>query len=133
MKYTLLIILVSVATLIKAQPPVYIAEAAIEVNDEVYDFGEVSQTEKGEFIFCDFEVTNIGSEPLIISKCKGSCGCTTPECNKTPIGPKSTSNIKVRYDSNRLGTFSKKVTIFSNAANESEKTVTIKGTVIAKS
>ena len=131
MKYTLLFILFSAAILTNAQPSVYVNQAAIELDAEVYDFGEVRQTEKGEFIFCEFQVTNMGTEPLIISKCKGSCGCTTPECSKTPIKYNSSSIIKVRYDSNRLGSFSKKVTIFSNSVNEPEKRVTIKGTVIA--
>ncbi len=133
MKYTLLLILVSVATLINAQPAVYVSEAAIETQTTVYDFGEVTQTEKGEYIYCDFEVTNIGAAPLIISKCKGSCGCTTPECDKTPISTSKTANIQVRYDSNRVGPFTKTVTIYSNAVNEPEKIVTIKGTVVAKS
>jgi len=125
--------LLSVAILVNAQPPVYVNQAAIELDADVYDFGEVTQTEKGSFIFCEFQVTNMGTAPLIISKCKGSCGCTTPECSKTPITPKSSTTIKVRYDSNRVGTFSKNVTIFSNAVNEPEKIVTIKGMIVEKS
>lgn len=107
MKYTLLFVLLSVAILVNAQPPVYINQAAIELDADVYDFGEVTQTKKGSFIFCEFQVTNMGTAPLIISKCKGSCGCTTPECSKTPITYKSSTTIKVRYDSSRVGTFPK--------------------------
>ena len=130
MKYTLLFMLLSVTILVNFQPPLYVNQAAIELDADVYDFGEVAQTEKGSFIFCEFEVTNRGTAPLIISKCKGICGCTTPICSKTPISPKSSTTIKVRYDSNRVGSFSKNVTIFSNSVHEPEKIVTIKGMIV---
>lgn len=131
MKNALIIIISLVALVSQAQQPFYVSSAAIDTDILVYDFGEIQQSEKGEFSFCDFEVTNIGTEPLIISKCKGSCGCTTPECDKTPIPSGESTSIKVRYDTNRLGQFSKTVTIYSNASNEPEKTLRIKGTVIA--
>ncbi|HCY46008.1 MAG TPA: hypothetical protein DHU89_04940 [Flavobacteriales bacterium] len=42
----------------------------------------------------------------------------------------SSTIIKVSYDSNRVGTFSKNMPIFSNAVNEPEKLVTIKGMIV---
>ena len=34
-----------------------------------------------------FTFTNTGDNPLILDKCKGSCGCTVPQCPKEPIAP----------------------------------------------
>jgi hypothetical protein len=76
-------------------------------------------------------VTNTGDQPLIISECKRSCGCTTPKCDTAPIPPGKTSVIQVHYDTNRVGPINKSVTITSNATNAPSKVVNIKGTVEA--
>ena len=60
---------------------------------------------------CEFVFTNIGKEPLIISKAKGSCGCTVPEWPKEPIMSGETGVIKVNYDEKRIGSFNKSITI----------------------
>jgi len=103
---------------------------AIELDKDVHDYGEVENGGDGT---CEFTVTNIGTEPLIISRCKGSCGCTVPQCDKAPVAPGATSAIKVKYDTKRTGPINKSVTITSNAVNEPTKTVRIKGTVLAAS
>lgn len=103
---------------------------AIELDKDVHDYGEVENGGDGT---CVFTVTNIGTEPLIISRCKGSCGCTVPQCDKAPVAPGATSAIKVKYDTKRTGPINKSVTITSNAVNEPTKTVRIKGSVLAAS
>ncbi|MCB0756766.1 MAG: DUF1573 domain-containing protein, partial [Flavobacteriales bacterium] len=70
-------------------------------------------------------------EPLIISKAKGSCGCTVPEWPKEPIAPGAKSAIKVKYDTKRVGPISKSVTITSNSVDNSTFLLKIKGTVKA--
>ena len=60
----------------------------ITLDKEVHDYGTMQQNADGN---CVFTVTNDGSEPLIISRCKGSCGCTVPQCDKDPIMPGATS------------------------------------------
>ncbi|MFZ6051779.1 DUF1573 domain-containing protein [Halocola ammonii] len=99
---------------------------AISVDKDVHDYGTINKGADGT---CEFTVTNTGTEPLIISKCKGSCGCTVPQCEKTPIPPGGTSTVKVKYDTNRIGPINKSVTITSNAENEPTKIVRIKGKV----
>ena len=79
---------------------------------------------------CEFKFTNTGKEPLIISKCKGSCGCTVPECPKEPILPGESAVIKVNYDEKRVGSFNKSITITSNAKNTT-KILKVKGKIIA--
>lgn len=80
----------------------------------------------------EFKFKNTGTEPVIISDAKGSCGCTVPTFPKnTPIKPGESEVIKVTYDTKRWGRFTKTVTIFSNA-KEPVKTITIKGYVRPK-
>ena len=45
---------------------------SIEFSNTVWDFGEINQGESVEHVFT---FINNGTEPLIISKAKGSCGC----------------------------------------------------------
>ncbi|MCB0764967.1 MAG: DUF1573 domain-containing protein, partial [Flavobacteriales bacterium] len=77
-------------------------------------------------------VTNTGDQPLIITNCQGSCGCTVPKCDTAPILPGASSAISVHYDTNRTGPFAKSVTINSNATNTPSLMVNIKGTVEAE-
>jgi len=100
---------------------------AIAVDKDTHDYGTIPFGGNGE---CEFKVTNTGTEPLIISQCKGSCGCTVPSWEHDPIAPGATSIIKVKYDTKRPGPINKSVTITSNATNEPTKVVRIKGTVM---
>jgi hypothetical protein len=97
---------------------------------EVIDYGTISQNADGkrEFVF-----TNNGNAPLVITNAQGSCGCTVPSTPKEPILPGSKGSIGVKYDTSRVGTFTKTVTISSNAAGQPTKVLTIKGNVVAAS
>ncbi len=103
------------------------AQAEIEFEKTVHDFGKLKQ--HGDAT-TEFKFTNTGTEPLIISNAKGSCGCTVPEWPREPIQPGETSAIKVKYDSKRLGPINKSVTITSNGS-EQPKVLRIKGNIAA--
>ena len=103
--------------------------ALISIDKEVHDYGTIEQGADGTSVFV---ITNNGTAPLIISLCKGSCGCTVPQCPKEPIPPGGTAEIKVKYDTKRVGPINKSVTITSNADNEPRKVIRISGTVKAK-
>lgn len=82
-----------------------------------------------------FSFTNTGTEPLVIKHAKGSCGCTVPEYAKAPIMPGETSEIKVRYATNRVGPFTKTITLTTNEGDDvagKKRVLTIKGKVNAK-
>lgn len=102
--------------------------AEINFEKETHDYGTIEQGANGVY---EFKFTNTGKEPLVISNCKGSCGCTVPNWPKEPIKPGATSAIKVSYDTKRVGKFNKTVTISSNAKT-STKTISIMGIVNAK-
>lgn len=99
----------------------------IKVDKEVHEFGQIK---KGADATCFFKVTNEGDEPLIISKCKASCGCTVPDCDQNPIAPGASTDVKVKYDSQKIGPINKTVTITSNTRDSSSVIVRIKGEVI---
>ena len=94
----------------------------------VHDYGTIIQGSDGN---CAFKFTNKGEGPLILNNVKTSCGCTVPEWPSAPIPPGKTGIIKVKYDTTRLGAFSKTITVSSNAKN-SLVTITIKGNIINK-
>jgi Protein of unknown function (DUF1573) len=92
------------------------------------DYGKVVQGSDGNRIF---KFTNIGDAPLIINEVTSSCGCTVPEKPLRPIMPGEKGEIKVHYDTKRLGAFQKNIRIVSNA-KPSIVEVHIKGLVVKK-
>ena len=101
--------------------------AKIEFKETTIDYGTI---EKGADGVRTFVFTNTGNAPLVISKVNSSCGCTVPKKPDGPIMPGEEGEIEVKYDTNRVGPFSKSVTITSNAF-ESTKVLNIKGRVLA--
>jgi len=95
-------------------------------KEEVIDYGKIKKNADGNRVF---KFTNTGTSPLIISNAKGSCGCTVPTYDKEPIMPGESGEIRVKYATNRIGRFSKTVTITSNAS-ETKKVLRIKGEVL---
>ena len=102
-----------------------VSGASIEFDSEVHNFGKIPYKGDGDH---DFVFTNTGSEPLIISNAKGSCGCTVPVWPKEPVMPGEKASINVKYDTKRVGAFTKTVTITSNAVKPTQ-VLTIKGVV----
>ncbi len=107
--------------------PVNPNQADIKFEKLKHDYGTIKQGGNGD---CEFKFTNNGKEPLIISMCQGSCGCTVPSCPKEPILPGKTGVIKVHYDTKRVGPISKTVAVTSNAKS-GNVTISIAGTVEA--
>ncbi|MCO6485236.1 MAG: DUF1573 domain-containing protein [Saprospiraceae bacterium] len=92
------------------------------------DYGKIEQNADGnrKFVF-----TNTGTEPLVIKNARGSCGCTVPTWPKEPIMPGEKASIDVKYDTNRVGPFTKTITLTTNEAIGT-KMLTIKGEVLKK-
>jgi hypothetical protein len=101
-------------------------KGAFDFRETVLDYGTIKQNSNGERVFT---FTNVGKAPIVITKVKGSCGCTVATKPKNPIMPGETAEIKVKYATNRLGAFSKTITVSSNAS-EKQLVLHIKGKVI---
>jgi hypothetical protein len=88
------------------------AGAVIEFEKTEHDFGTIPLGGDGtyEFIF-----KNAGRDPLVIQNVRSSCGCTVPEWPKEPIKKGEQGKIKVKYNTRITGTFSKSISVYSNA------------------
>lgn len=87
------------------------SKAKLTLESDVVDYGTIDQ---GSEPLRVAKFTNTGTEPLIISGAKGSCGCTVPNWPKEPIMPGESSTIEIRYDTKRVGGINKTVTVTSN-------------------
>lgn len=77
-----------------------------------WDFGKITQ---GDKVSKAFKFKNTGTEDLIISNARGSCGCTVPSYPKEPIPPGQEGEIMVEYNSKgKKGMQRKTVTITAN-------------------
>lgn len=97
----------------------------MEFKTSVMDYGLIEHNSDGNR---EFVLTNTGNAPLIISNAKGSCGCTVPTWPKAPIAPGESASIGVKYSTNRIGKFTKTITLTTNT-EEKTKILTIKGEV----
>jgi len=104
------------------------SKAEIKFAKTTHDYGNIVQGDNTESVF---EFTNTGKDPLIITNCQGSCGCTVPQCPKDPILPGKKGKIIVKYDNSRVGPISKTVSVQSNAKSGTQ-TLTITGNISAK-
>ncbi len=98
----------------------------MKFQSDTIDYGTIAHNADG---YRYFKFTNTGKEPLIIKEARGSCGCTVPTPPKEPIQPGQASEIKVHYATDRVGRFSKTVTVISNA-NPGTKVLFIMGNVL---
>lgn len=101
--------------------------AGMLFENETIDYGTLPHNADGkrEFVF-----VNNGTKPLIITNATGSCGCTVPSFPKEPIAPGAKAVIGVKYATDRVGAFTKTVTVTSNAEGQPSKVLTIKGTIL---
>ena len=97
-----------------------------DFETDVIDYGKIPQNADGVRVF---KFTNVGDAPIVITNAKGSCGCTVPTYSKDVIEPGQTGEISVKYATNRIGVFTKTVTLTSNAS-EPAKVLRIKGEVL---
>jgi hypothetical protein len=86
----------------------------ISFDQTRFDFGPINENIK--FASHKFTFTNTGNAPLVLNKVETSCGCTTPEWSTDTVKPGESGTVTARYETtNRLGTFAKSITVYSNA------------------
>lgn len=82
-------------------------------KDTIYDFGTIKE---GELVSSQFEFTNTGKRPLIISSANASCGCTVADFPREPLPPGRSSVVKVQFNSaGKKGHQEKTVTLTTNS------------------
>ncbi len=75
-----------------------------------------------------FEFKNSSKKSATIQGVQTSCGCTAAEKPTEPIKPGKKSKISVSYDTKRVGSFTKTITVTSDVSEPI--VLTIKGTVL---
>jgi hypothetical protein len=107
----------------------YGAEAEFKFEEETHDFGKIPQ---GKPVSYEFKFTNTGETPLIITAADPSCGCTVPKFSNVPVKKGETGVISVGFNAAAVGTFTKTITVKSNAKTP-VKYLYIKGEVVSTS
>jgi hypothetical protein len=101
-------------------------KAAIVWKATEIDLGEIPQNKP---VTIEFEFTNTGDSPVIISNVQASCGCTSTDYIKEPVNPGQKTKIRAVFNAAAKGVFKKQVTVITNA-EEGPKALTFTGTVI---
>lgn len=102
-------------------------QSKIKFDDPKKNFGFVK---KGGKVVLQYEFTNTGNQPLIITEAKAECSCTTVKWPKEPIAPGQKGVIGVTFDtSSTYDRQDRSVAIYSNARSSPDK-IRFKGVVL---
>ena len=111
---------------------IFAGAQSIEFESKVVEYGTIEHNADGNR---EFKFTNNGDQPLVIKSAKGSCGCTVPSYKKedgtSEWAPGESGTIKVKYATNRIGKFTKTITLSTNTLDKKPVILTIKGEVLA--
>jgi hypothetical protein len=135
-KFTLLFVSLAWAGLMIAQDPVPASTDVpaatggpiMTLDSDVVDYGDIAH---GSDPLRKITFKNTGTEPLVISNAKGSCGCTVPTWPREPILPGEAGEIEVRYDTKRPGPINKTIKITTNEVVNTH-TVRVIGNIAAE-
>lgn len=106
------------------------AQAKIEVDDTKKSFGFVK---KGEVVKLQYNIKNIGTEPLIINEVEIGCSCTTVDYPKQPIPPQKEEKITIIFDTKTVYDRQDRVVILkTNDSKKSTIKLRYKGVVLIK-
>jgi hypothetical protein len=103
-------------------------KAEFKFNEEKHDFGKIPQ---GTPVTTVFEFTNVGTQPLILTEVRPTCGCTIADYTKTPVLKGAKGTIKITYNAAVASAFNKTIVVTSNAKTPT-KYLNIVGEVVAK-
>ncbi len=105
------------------------SQSKIKFTDTKKNFGFVK---KGEKVKLQYEFTNEGTQPLIITEAKAECSCTSVTWPKEPIAAGQKAVIEVVFDT--APTYDRQdrtVEVFNNAPGSPHK-IRFKGVVLNK-
>lgn len=100
--------------------------AAFSWNVTTHDFGKIKVNVP---VTHQFNFTNTGASPLIISSVQASCGCTVTEYTTDAVEPGDTGFVKATFNAAHVGVFTKSVTVNANTEH-AQVQLMIKGEVI---
>jgi len=104
-----------------------VAAPKIAVDKAVYDFGTVLE---GVFVTHEFLLSNVGHEPLTITRVRVACGCTTTALSKTTLAPGESVELEASLDTSYYGgKISKSIYVESNDPENTRLTLRLTGVV----
>lgn len=106
-----------------------LAQAKMEIKDAKKSFGFVK---KGELVKLDYEISNIGNEPLMITEAEVSCSCTTVDFPKQPIAPGQAAKVTVNFDTKTVYDRQDRVVLLKSNDPKSPSKIRYKGIVLKK-
>lgn len=96
---------------ITGKQPVSQIQTTVKVEKASIQLGAIQQGESKEVIF---QLTNTGSQPLIILDAATTCGCARPSFDKHPAKPDETLQVKVIITPKDKGFFDETITVQCN-------------------
>lgn len=95
------------------------AQGVMDFAEKTYSFEQVS--EEGGPVTHKFTFRNTGDAPVVIQQVSSSCGCTVSDWSKEPVLPGKDGFVSGTFNPmGRPGSFSKSLTVVSNAAPSRE-------------
>jgi len=92
-----------------------------------YDFGNIIQGDKVEYVF---KFRNIGDEVLEVGNVRSSCGCTAALLSASRVAPGDFGELRTTFDSERFkGKVSKLVTFDTNDPKQKQLSYTLHGSI----
>ncbi|MCF6156603.1 MAG: DUF1573 domain-containing protein [Candidatus Brocadia sp.] len=100
----------------------------IVFEEKIYDFGKIYM---GEIVKHGFKFKNLGSDELIVTSVKSSCGCTAALVSKSNLLTGEEGEVQIKFNPGRfVGRVTKSVTVNSNDPKNSTYKLTITGEII---
>ena len=92
---------------------VYNNKPTMDFVDTLHDFGTINQ---GETVVYEFEFTNNGKSPLVISNATGSCGCTIADYPHEPVLAGKSGKLKAIFNTaGKAGHQEKSIAVSTNS------------------
>lgn len=105
------------------------SQPKIKFNTTTFDFGTVLESE--QTLYAIYKVTNIGTQPLIISNVQTSGGGLSGDWSTKPIMPGKRAEVILKYDGRRIGQINKTAYVSSNAINQERTELKVWGNIIS--
>ena len=90
----------------------------LKFEETTHDFGEIEAHKPVE---TEFNYTNVGDAPLVITDIKTSCGCTVPkDWSREPLAPGASDKFSVKFNGSGSNKITKTITVTANTETGKE-------------
>lgn len=104
------------------------AQPRAEVPSDTHDFGRI---ESNSVVRHEFEIRNVGSAPLRLTKGGSTCRCTVLDFEDTEVPPGGSQKIKIEFNGHEyLGAVTQNATIYTSDPQKPQIVFTIKADVV---